>query len=283
MTGPSAPRLNKAPFLAGDLLLLAAAAWLALRPGPQLDALHSVLVVGCVALGAWLAVLPFLSEHQAAVRLAEGQGLASTVEQIRELKSAAEQVAGATARWQGVQESANQTAKTAKEIADQITTEARGFSETMQKVHDAEVRNLRLHVEKLQSAEGEWVQVVVLLLDHVYALHSAAVESGQAALIEHLTRFQNACRDVVRRVGLVPQEATAGTPFDEHLHQVPEGMKAEPGAVITRTVATGFSYQGRLLRRALVMVETVPEKESQAAAAPAQAVEGELPLETGRR
>jgi molecular chaperone GrpE (heat shock protein) len=258
MTGPTAPRLNKAPFVAGDILLLAAAAWLVLRPGPPLDAWQSALVAGCVALGAWLGVLPFLSEHQAAVRLAEGQGLASTVDQIKELKSAAEQVAGATAQWQAVQESAGQTAQTAKEIADRIAGEARSFSEMMQKAQAAEVRNLTLQVEKLQSAEGDWLKMVVLLLDHIFALHSAGVESGQPSLIEHLTRFQNACRDVVRRVGLVPVEAAPGTPFDERLHQVPEGIKVEPGAVIARTVATGYTYQGQLLRRMLVVPEAIP-------------------------
>ena len=258
MTGPSVPRLNKAPFLAGDLLLLAAAAWLVLRTGPPLEPWRSALVVGCVALGAWLALLPFLTEYQASVRLAEGEGLASTVDQIKELKAAAAQVAGATARWQAVQESAGQTAQTAKEIADRIADEARRFSEMMQKVHAAEVRNLTLQVEKLQLAEGDWLKMVVLLLDHVFALHSAGVESGQPSLIEHLTRFQNACRDVVRRVGLVPVEAAPGTPFDERLHQVPEGMKVEPGAVIARTVATGYTYQGQLLRRMLVVVGPPP-------------------------
>jgi molecular chaperone GrpE (heat shock protein) len=278
MTGSSAPRLNKAPFLAGDLLLLGAAAWLALRPGPPLDAWHSALVAGCVALGAWLGALPFLKEHEAAVRLAEGQGLAATVEQIQELKSVGQQVSEATARWQGVQDTVGQTARTAKEMADQLAAEARRVTESMQQTHDAEVRNLRLQVEKLQAAEGDWLQVLVLLLDHVFALYSAGVESGQPSLVEHLTRFQNACRDAARRLGLVPLEAASGTVFDERIHQLPEGIEPRPGAVIARTVATGFTYQGRLLRRMLVALEPVSGSEKLAAVPQAEAVESELPL-----
>ena len=40
MSEPTEPRLNKLPFLAGDLFLLAVAAWLVWRPGPPLDLWH---------------------------------------------------------------------------------------------------------------------------------------------------------------------------------------------------------------------------------------------------
>jgi hypothetical protein len=92
------PRLNKLPFLVGDLLLLAAAAWLALRAGPAPDVWRDLLVVVCVGLGAWLAVLPFLADHRAAVRLAEAAGLASTIEQVKGLEAVVQQVAGEIGR-----------------------------------------------------------------------------------------------------------------------------------------------------------------------------------------
>jgi hypothetical protein len=55
--------------------------------------------------------------------------------------------------------------------------------------------HLRLEIEKLRRGEGEWLQVMVRVLDHVQALHLAGQRSGQRNLIEQLTHFQNSCRD----------------------------------------------------------------------------------------
>ncbi|MBI5386544.1 MAG: nucleotide exchange factor GrpE [Verrucomicrobia bacterium] len=256
MSEHTAPRINKVPFLAGDALLLAVAAWLALRPGPPLDLLHSALVAACVALAAWLGAWPFMTEFRAAVQFAESNQLACAVEQVQHLQAVGEQVSAATARWQTVQEAADQTAKSAKEIADQIATEARNFTEFMQKAQSAEVRHLQLEVEKLHRAEGDWLQVIVRLLDHTFTLYTAGLRSGQRGLIDELGLFQNACRDAVRRIGLVPFEVKPGAAFDEKLHQLPEGAPPAAGTPVAEMLAPGFTFQGQLLRRALVAIQS---------------------------
>ena len=258
MSEHTAPKLNKAPFLLGDALLLAVAVWLVLRPGPPLDALHNGLLAACVALSAWLGALPFLMEFRAAVRFAETDALANTVEQVQHLQTVGEQVTAATARWQTVQESADKTARTAKDIADQIATEARNFTEFMQQAQATEVRHLQLEVEKLHRAEGEWLQVVVRMLDHVYALYSAATRSGQPGLTEQLGQFQNACRDAARRVGLTPFEPPPEAPFDEKVHQLPDETPAAAGSRITQIIATGYTFQGQIIRRAVVLLQASP-------------------------
>jgi molecular chaperone GrpE (heat shock protein) len=113
------------------------------------------------------------------------------------------------------------------------------------------------------------------MLDHVHALHQAGVRSGQPSLREQLSHFQNACREIARRVGLVPFEANGDDPFDEKVHQLiePDGQPLEQ-ARVAETVAAGYTFQGQLLRRSLVRVK--------AAAAPsAQEEEPELGLEPG--
>ena len=60
-----------------------------------------------------------------------------------------------------------------------MTGEVRQFTEFMQKMNDSEKAALRLEVEKLRRGEGEWLQVLVRILDHVFALHAAAVRSGE--------------------------------------------------------------------------------------------------------
>ena len=113
------------------------------------------------------------------------------------------------------------------------------------------------------------------MLDHVYALHQGASRSGQPKLAEQVGNFQMACRDSARRVGLTPFTANEGEPFDAQRHQlVEEGAKAPADAVVAETIATGYTFQGRLVRPALVRLrdgeaavaavttEAAPEKQS---------------------
>ena len=277
MSELTAPKLNKVPFLVGDVLLLGVAAWLVFRPGPPLDLAHNALIAACVALGAWLGAMPFLAEFRAAVKLAEATDLSSAVEQVQHLQTVGDQVTAATARWQSVQESADKTAKAGKEIADLIATEARNFTEFMKNAQGTEVRHLQLEVEKLHRAEGDWLQVVVRMLDHVYALYSAAARAGQPGLIEQLGHFQDACRDAARRVGLMVFEVPPETPFDEKIHQSAEETAVASGSRVALTLATGFTYQGQLVRRAVVALKPSPA----AAPAPSAPADGpRLPLET---
>jgi len=45
-------------------------------------------------------------------------------------------------------------------------------------MNDSEKTTLRLEVEKLRRGELEWLQALVHILDHVFALHTAAMHSG---------------------------------------------------------------------------------------------------------
>jgi molecular chaperone GrpE (heat shock protein) len=93
----------------------------------------------------------------------------------------------------------------------------------------------------------------------VHALHNAALRSGQPRIIEQISNFQSACRDTARRVGLLPFLAQTDEPFDAQRHQWVDGdgqPKPPPdGARIADTIATGYTFQGRLLRPALVRLQ----------------------------
>ncbi len=244
------------PFVVADVLLLAVAVVVVVRTPAPMVGWQAGLCAGCVALAAWFGCWPMLMDHQAAVKLAEQQGLAGTLEQIRNLEGVARQIQIATGQWQTVHEHANKVSQSAGELVDRMTKEGKAFAEAMQRANDTERAHLRLEVEKLRRSEGEWLQVVVRMLDHVYALYHAGVRSGRPALIEQLTHFQMACRDVVRRMGLVPYVAEAGEAFEARIHQlVDEKAMAAAGAKVAETVACGFTYQGQLLRPALVTLQ----------------------------
>ncbi len=213
------------------------------------------LAAVCVASGAVLAVMPFLLAYRAATRIAEARELGTVVSQIQKLESLAAQISGATGQWQTVQGEADKTAAAARQIAESMSAEVKGFAEFMEKVSDREKATLRLEVEKFRRAETEWLQVMVRMLDHVYALHVGAVRSSQPALIEQVANFQNACREAARRIGLTPFIAHTAEPFDGQRHQLADDQaEPAPDATVAETIATGYTFQGRLLRPALVRI-----------------------------
>ena len=149
----------------------------------------------------------------------------------------------------------------------------------MQRANDSERATLRLEVEKLRRAEADWLQVLVRMLDHVFALHQGALRSGQPGLIEQLGNFQNACRDAARRVGLTPFTANEAEPFDAQRHQlVEEGAKPPPDAVVAETIAAGYTFQGRLVRPALVRLRETPAAVTAPAPEETPAQQSSLPL-----
>ena len=280
----TAPKLSKWPFFLGDLLLLGAAYFVFFQSKPPMGPWQIAFVVLCVAGGAWLCVMPFLLEYRVQGKLAEARSLGTVVAQIQNLDGIAQQISGATARWQTVQEQADKTAATARSIAESMNKEAHAFGEFMERVNDNEKATLRVEIEKYRRAEADWLQVIVRMLDHVYALHVGAIRSGQPKLIEQLGQFQGACRDAARRVGLTPFIPGPAEPFDAQRHQILDGNGTPPaGAAVGETVATGYTFQGRLLRPALVrLAEQVGETvtESEPAVGVNATAQSQLPLGT---
>jgi molecular chaperone GrpE (heat shock protein) len=255
MTNQSGPRLPKWPFYLGNVILMAAALLIYLQAKPGMGHWQMILFVASGTIGALLAVVPFLVEYWAAVKLVETSGLVSTVDQIRHLELIAAQIGAATAQWQLVQEYSGASVTAAKQISEKMRVETTAFTEFLKKSNDDEKNNLRLEVEKLRRAEGDWLQIIMRMLDHTYAICRAAERSGQRGLIEQMGQFQNSCRDVARRIGLVPFAPAIDELFDPEWHQSAEApAEVIPGAQVRDTIATGYTYQGRLLRPALVAV-----------------------------
>jgi molecular chaperone GrpE (heat shock protein) len=252
-------KISKWPFIVAGLALLLVAAALAVRPAHAITGTEIILATTSVALGAILACLPFILEYCAVKKLIEVNAVTSVTEQLHDLKTYSAQISAATDQWARVQEAtkghAEKTVAGAKEIADRMTVEIREFNEFQLKLNDTEKGALRLEVEKLRRAEGEWLQVVARILDHVYALHMAAVRSNQPEVAAQIGSFQNACRDAARRVGFTPFGADAGEKFDSQKHRA-HGMENPPAdSTIAELLAPGISFQGRLVRLALVRLQ----------------------------
>ena len=256
MSEPTAPKIPKWPFIVGDAALLLTAIFLLNNIEGDFGLLEAFWCLACVAGGAWIMVIPFLKEFQAKAELTEVRELANSVDKITSLEALAKRIENATEQWLHVEDRANEINGTSKQIAEKINAEAREFSEFLQKANDTEKNHLRLEVEKLNRSQNDWLQVVVNTLDHVFALNQAGRQSGKENLIKQLTAFQGACREVARRVGVVAIEPKKTDAYDPGKHQLRD-PKAEPeaGAKIIGLAAQGLSHQGRLLRKAVVVIE----------------------------
>lgn len=266
MTEHLAPAPAKWPFFLADLVLLAVAFGIVNHYPHPIPVPALALAVGCVLVAAFVSVMPFRMHYQALIRFSESNELNDAVSQINRTEETAEVIRAATAQWQGVQEQSARTVATAREIAERMTAEAKAFEEFMQRANEQEKATLRLEVEKLRRSEGQWLQLLVHLLDHVYALHQAGARSGQPNLEAQLGRFREACYEAVRRVGLMPVQPAPGEVYDGEKHQLVEGApEPEPGARIGEALAVGYSFQGQLVRRSLVVIQSAPVGQPSAA------------------
>jgi molecular chaperone GrpE (heat shock protein) len=258
MSEKSAPKVAKWPFLLADLVLLGLAGVIFQRGHNPLEPFELAGVVACGVVGAWCFIQPFLREYEVVAKFAESDSLTTATKEIRNIEQVAQEITSAQNFLQAAQQDSLKAVEAAKEIGDRMTVEAKHFAEFMKSANDTEKGHLRLEVEKLRRTEGDWLQVVVRMLDHTFALQHAAVRSGQKSLIEQLSQFQFALRDAARRVGLTAFGAEPGEAFDAQKHHPADGKLPEGPATVGETTAPGYTYQSRLVRPALVIL-TTPE------------------------
>jgi molecular chaperone GrpE (heat shock protein) len=295
---PKLPKMNDAknwkvpkwPFFLADALLMAFAYFFVLRAPRAIG--HWEIAAACVAFGAVLGIIPFILDYRAMGKVIEVNALGAVSEKIQNLEKLAAQISSATSQLADVQETvkgnSDKTIAAAKGIADKMAAEVREFSEFMKKMNDSEKATLRLEVEKSRRGETEWLQVLVHILDHIFALHGAAVRAGQPQVITQIAHFQNACRGTVRRIGLAAFVATPGEPFDTERHQVAGGKeKPSADAVVAETVAAGYTFQGKLFRPAIVRLRkkdlpaaTTIEKTISVPSSKLESTDDELSLES---
>jgi molecular chaperone GrpE (heat shock protein) len=277
-------KVPKWPFFLADAFMLGLAYFLFYYQARlPLTRWEVVACAVCVTLAAILGILPYLLEYRAVIKygalikLIETSSLCAATEKIQNLESCVAQIGAATDHLQTAQAQADKTAGLANDITERMAQEVKDFTAFLQKANDGEKATLRLEVEKLRRSEGEWLNVLVFTLDHIFALNKAAERSGQENLVKQLSQFQNSCRDAARRVGLVPLLAAPGEVFDAHRHQLSEG-EVSNGALIGELVACGYSFQGKLVRPVLVKLQTAATESTQAELAESAPGQSHLPL-----
>ena len=253
MSDPTNWKVPKWPFWVVYALLIAFAYYFMLHAPHAIH--YWVIAVAFVAFGSVLCILPYYLDYKAMGKALEVNALGAVAEKFQELEDLATKITAVTEQWHVIHESVGQSAEktgvAAKEIADKMGAEVRGFQEFMKKLDNSERSSLRLEVEKLRRAETEWVQTLVHILDHVFALHAAAARSNQPKVADQIAQFQNACRGTARRVGLTAYVSEPDEIFEPERYRVVDpNQKSFDGAVVAETLAPGYTFQGRVLRPA---------------------------------
>ena len=180
--------------------------------------------------------------------------LTSVAKEVNKMEEAAKLIGEASANWSSVQETSEQTAKLAEEIASGMAATVKDHDAFLATANTEELSTLKLQVEKLRRTEADWANTLVGMLDLVYQLEQSAISSGKEQFIQTMGKFQGHCREIARRVGLVAFEAENGAPFNAEEHALPDGESAGDKATITQTRLPGFKLQGKLVRKPLVAV-----------------------------
>jgi chemotaxis protein histidine kinase CheA len=166
-------------FIATDLALIGAAAVIAFRTEEPLSAGNVVAIVGCVALGSVVGLIPLIAryERQKNALLDERQraieGMAQT------LAAAAEQISIATASLHGINETAQKNLQQAAQLPQRL----------QEKVAAIQLGD----VEKLETLAGRLSKAAAEL-----AKHEAAAAQQSASARDHLAKLAEGGEAIAR-------------------------------------------------------------------------------------
>ncbi|HTQ31690.1 MAG TPA: hypothetical protein VMI53_10825 [Opitutaceae bacterium] len=123
------PRLPKWPFLAGDAALLILAGLVIFHARNPFGGTPLVVIVACVALGAILATIPFVTDYARKQDEAFDERQRALEALARTVATSAEQIGIATIGLHGVAENATKSAKLVEQIPAQLQEKIDGLKQ----------------------------------------------------------------------------------------------------------------------------------------------------------
>lgn len=260
---PSKPKKNlkplpppvsvpKWPFLFADMIFIGLGFWISTLIQGEAELWHVTSILSCAVLGAGFAVTPFFFEYRTESKAIEIAQLSSVAKEVNKMEEVAELITGASKNWENIQDASAQTAKLGDEIASGIAATVKDHSKFMASANSEQLTTLKFEVEKLRRTETDWANSLINVLDLVYRLERSAADSGKEQFIETMSLFQNQCRDIARRVGLVAIMVKPGSPFVSEDHRLPNDELGEAGQDVSETLLPGYRLQGNLIRKPLV-------------------------------
>jgi hypothetical protein len=174
-----APNLSPWPFLIGDVLLLATAAYLASRAPEPLSGPTLIAVVICVALGAVLACVPFLLNYTRRQDLALAERQKEIAALARTTAESAEQISIVAQGLHAISDHTQRTLKHLDQLPQKLQEKINDFKTQLNEVNVTENEALAQEVNTLRTSEIERLET---------AFASVRKTTAELAALETATR-----------------------------------------------------------------------------------------------
>lgn len=233
-----APKLTPWPFIAGDLLLLATAYFIASQARAPLNGLPLACVAACVICGALLAIIPFLLNYTQArdAALAERQNEIAALAQTT--ATSAEQLGIAVAGLNTIAELAAKNLKTAEHLPHKLQEKINEFKTQLNEVAVTENETLAQEINTLRTAETERLETALASIRKTAAEISAAETQHRKQLGElndALARLNTTATK--NSAALATAQAEAEKAVDAALARAFAALDAKIGAAAERLTA----------------------------------------------
>ncbi|HEY0968773.1 MAG TPA: hypothetical protein VGD88_15385 [Opitutaceae bacterium] len=230
-----APKLPKLPFLLGDGALLATAWFIArssevpLAPGPLLA------IVGCVALGAILAVIPFIAEY-ARKQEESVQERQNALEALsRTTTTAAEQISIAASGLHTIAELTQKNLKAAEQLGPKLQEKINDFARRADEALVAENEALTQEVNTLRASDAEKLETAsdkIRTTAADLAKLEATTHQHLAAVSATLARLPALAEEATQKAAGIQSETARAT-----LAQLLTEIDIRVAAAVTRLAA----------------------------------------------
>ena len=154
------PRLPKLPFILGDLALLATAFLLGKYGPTPLSTGMVVAIACCVAVGAALGLIPFLTDYVADSDEAAREHSAQVNVQIQRLHAAGESLTRAAAQIKSVEEAVHKSAHAAETLPYRMQEKLAEFNESLAEKEAEDREALEAELNELRAANSDQLKAV---------------------------------------------------------------------------------------------------------------------------
>lgn len=213
-----APKLPKFPFIAGDLVLIATAVYIANRSDSPLGTAALVAITACVIVGAALATIPFLADYarRADAELAERQNQIAAL--ARTTSDSAEQISIVASGLNGISESSKHNLaaleKLPAQLQERIDGVTRQLSAATASAHTSvkeDVARLEASAEKISRTLAKLETAAKSKADSL-SVNETALAAALASASAQIDAFVTTATTAATRLAELPAPAPAPTP-----------------------------------------------------------------------
>jgi predicted house-cleaning noncanonical NTP pyrophosphatase (MazG superfamily) len=206
-----APKFPKLPFLLGDVILLAVAAYVAVAAGTPLPPAAIYAITACVGLGAILAGIPFVLDYNRRQDALLSERQAALEALVRTTAAAAEQASISASGLHQIAELAQKNLRQAEQLPQKLQERIHEFTRSRDEAMAAELEALQQEVNTLRASEAEKLESAadkiqrsaseLAKIDGVWRQQAQELEQAARKLSQRLTEAAQAgAAEIERRL-----------------------------------------------------------------------------------